>query len=201
MRKRIGGAKGTYFTPEQVSTLLTTALAHSERDWLLILVTVTHGLRASEALSLTPADIRDGCLWVARIKGSKRTCQPLTDAEREPLLALAASKGQDERLFPISRMQFWRIMRATCRRAGLEMIAAHPHSLKHSMCRAVLADTGNLRTVQVLAGHSSITSTLEYTHQTDAEASAAAREALMWGEYRDRQEDELTFSTTQSKPN
>lgn len=179
-RKRIGGAKGTYFTPEEIAVLLAAALAHSVRDWLLILVTVNHGLRASEAVSLTPEDIRDGCLWVTRLKDSARTCQTLHDDEREPLLSLAATTVPGERLFPITRMQFWRIMRASCRRAGLEMIAAHPHSLKHTMCRTVLVKTGNLRAVQVSAGHSSITSTLEYTHLTDAEASAIAREALKW---------------------
>lgn len=178
--KRIGGAKGTYFTPEEIAALLAAARSHSERDWLLILVTVTHGLRASEAVGLTPEDIRDGCLWVKRLKDSARTCQPLIGDEREPLLALAEATAPGEPLFPITRMQFWRIMRATCNRAGLNPVAAHPHSLKHSMCRAVLARTGNLRAVQVIAGHSSITSTLEYTKLTDAEACAAAREALNW---------------------
>jgi integrase/recombinase XerD len=179
-KKRIGGAKGTYFTPDEIATLLAAAIAHSVRDWLLISVTVNHGLRASEAVSLTPEDVRDGCLWVGRLKDSARTCQPLLDDEREPLLALAATTAPGERLFPITRMQFWRVMRASCRRAGLSMAAAHPHSLKHSTCRAILAATGNLQVVKQYAGHSSITSTLEYTKPTDAEASTAARGALMW---------------------
>ncbi len=181
-RKRIGGAKQTYFTPEEIDRLLQAAKAHSTRDWLLIYVTVTHGLRASEAVALTPADIRDGHLWVSRLKGSQRTCQPLTPVERQPLFDACAGLQADGRLFPITRQQFWRIMRARCADAGLSPIAAHPHSLKHSMCRAVLDETGNLQTVKQVAGHSSITSTLVYTRPTDQQAWQDAAPALKWAE-------------------
>lgn len=179
-QRRIGGAAGTFFSPEQIATLLTAARAHSERDWLLILVTVNHGLRASEAVGLVAGDVREGSLWITRLKGSKRTVQPLTSEEREPLLRLCQGKAAGDRLFPISRMQFWRIMRASCRRAGLDMISAHPHSLKHSMCRAVLAETGSLVVTAKRAGHARITSTQVYTAPTDQQAAAAAAGALTW---------------------
>jgi integrase len=178
--RRIGGAKGTYFTRDELQLLLLTAKIQSERDWLMILVTLNHGLRASETINLTAGDIRDGHLWVSRLKGSQRTCQPLLDDEREALIRWASNKVPSERLFPISRMQFWRIMRKHCHLSGLSPIAAHPHSLKHSMCRAVLDETGNLQVVKQYAGHSSITSTLEYTRPTDAEASKAAARGLQW---------------------
>lgn len=179
-RRRIGGAAGTHFSTDEVRALLTAARSQSERDWLLILVTLTHGLRASEAVGLVAGDIRDGHLWVARLKGSARTCQPLIGDEREPLVMLASGKGLYERLFPITRMQFWRIMRKHCETAGLSPVAAHPHSLKHTLCRTVLAETGNLQVVKQYAGHSSITSTLRYTKPTDAEASRAAADGLNW---------------------
>jgi integrase len=181
-RRRVGGAPATFFSPAEIEHLLATAKAHSQRDWLLILLTVNHGLRASETITLTPSDIRHGHLWVTRLKGSARTCQPIIGDEREPLLALARATAPGARLFPITRMQFWRIMQATCERAGLDPIAAHPHSLKHSTGRAVLAETGDLPTTQRYLGHSSITSTQEYTKQTDEQAAAAAAPALTWAE-------------------
>jgi integrase len=179
-KKRIGGAAGTHWTPEQVAALLTAARAHSERDWLAILVLLTHALRASELVSITPADIRDGSLYVARLKGSARTVQPLIGAEREPLLTLAESKGQYERLFPITRQQLWRIVQKHCKTASIPLDAAHPHSAKHSACRSILHSTGNLAIVKTYAGHSSFSSTLFYTKPTDAEASAEAAEGLRW---------------------
>jgi integrase len=180
--KRIGGAKGTYFTPAEIAALLASEKAYSERNWLLILMTVNHGLRATEAITVTREDIRDGCLWVARLKDSARTCQPLIGAEREPLLALAAATAPDTPLFPITRMQFWRIMRAACNRAGLNPVAAHPHSLKHSTCRAILVKTGNLQAVRTVAGHSSLSSTDQYTRLNDQEAARAAEGALTWNQ-------------------
>jgi integrase len=180
--KRIGGAAQTFWTPEQVSALLTAARDHSERDYLAILVLLNHALRASELISLTPSDIRDGQLYVTRLKKSARTVQPLTDAEREPLLFLCRDVQPDGRLFPITRQHLWRIVQKHCKTAGIPLVSAHPHSAKHTTCRAILGSTGNLRTVQQYAGHSSITSTVVYTKQNDAEASAAAAQALVWGE-------------------
>ncbi len=179
-KKRIGGAAGTHWTPEQVSALLTAARAHSERDWLAILVLLTHALRASELVTITPADIRDGHLYVARLKGSARTCQPIIGDEREPLLTLAASKGQFDRLFPITRQQLWRIVQKHCKTAGIPLASAHCHSAKHTACRSILSSTGNLATVKVYAGHASISSTMVYVNPTDAEASADAASGLQW---------------------
>jgi integrase len=122
MKKRIGGARGTFFTPDEIEALLASEKTYSVRNWLLILVTFTHALRASEALSITREDIRYGHLWVKRLKNSARTCQPLIGEEKEPLLALAAATPPGEPLFPISRMQFWRIMRNACKRAGLNPV-------------------------------------------------------------------------------
>jgi integrase len=170
--KRIGGASGTFFTPDETEALLEAARSHSERDYLMLLLTVNHALRASELLAIEANDIRDKHLYTARMKGSKRTVQPLTDAELESLNKLFTGIRPDGRLFPITRMQLWRVVQKHCKTAGISRVAAHPHSLKHTNCRTTLAQTGNLRAVQVIAGHSSITSTLEYTKLTDAEAWA-----------------------------
>ena len=193
--KRHGGARGTFYTPSEIAALL--RAADTERNRLMILVTVNHGLRATETISIVPEDFRDGHLWISRLKKSQRTCQPAAPE----LLAYAASIPKGQRLFPISRMQFWRIMRATAKRAGLSMIAAHPHSLKHSCGRAVLNATGNLRVVQVHLGHSSIASTVEYCSVSQSEAAKESAQALQWENYANRPSVETSgVSSLNSRP-
>jgi len=178
-RKRIGGAAGTFFDVDDLRRLLAVARQHSERDWLLILTTVNHGLRASEAVSLTAGDVRDGHLWVSRLKGSKRTCQPLVGEEKEALCAVCAGMPADGRLFPITRQHFHRLFRRYCAMAGLDPIASHPHSLKHSCARIVLENSGNdLLKTQKYLGHASVTSTAAYLQPTESEACEVAAVAL-----------------------
>lgn len=179
-RKRIGGASGTYWTQEQAAALLKAARDHCERDYLVILMLLTHALRASELVSLVPTDIRDGHLYVSRLKGSARTVQPLTDEARESFYVLFGGVQPDGRLFPITRQQVWRIVQKHCKTAGIPLAASHPHSAKHTSCRAVLDHTGSLLVVQRHAGHSDVRSTTIYTKPTDAEASKAASGGLHW---------------------
>jgi integrase len=179
---RIGGAAGTFWTPEQTTALLAAARKSSERDYLIILMLLNHALRASELTAILPTDIRDGHLHVARLKGSKRTVQPLTDDEKESLWKMFGGVQPDgRRLFSITRQQVWRIVQKHCKTAGIPLAASHPHSAKHTICRKLLTVTGNnLNVVQVFAGHSDIRSTTAYTKPTDAQASEAAAPALNW---------------------
>ena len=201
MRPRIGGAAGTFFSKDEVRALLAVARAHSERDWLLILVTVTHGLRASEAVGLTAGDVRDGHLWVARLKGSARTCQPLVGEERDALLTLCTGKQPSDRLFPITRQHYWRIFQRYCRMAGLDPIASHPHSLKHACAHIVLDETGNLLHTQKYLGHAAITSTAAYLKPTEAESCRAAAAGLQFGEDGRAVPDTITEETDATTDN
>lgn len=70
---------------EQLLALLAVAKANHHRDWVLILLTYWHGLRASEAVNLTAADFQAGFVRVQRGKGSDMTLQPLQEHEN-PLL-------------------------------------------------------------------------------------------------------------------
>src|SRR5450755_1654946 len=99
----------------ELLALLRVAKEQSERDWLLLLTTFWHGLRASEATGLKTDQIRDGYLSVQRLKGSLKTRQPLV-THKNPLLdektaleTVVAGLPSKSRLFPISRVQFFRI--------------------------------------------------------------------------------------------
>ena len=65
---------------QQLEALFQVARAQSERDWLMILVVYNHGLRATEVVTLTPANLRDGFLTVKRLKGSRCTLRDCSTA-------------------------------------------------------------------------------------------------------------------------
>lgn len=174
-----------HLSREQLLALLRQAKAARERDWILLLVAFWHGLRASEAVNLTPENFRDGFLSVQRLKGSMRTVQPLVEDEDELLNERAAietwlerhnsfhrGNGRCERLFPISRVQFYRLMRRYGRLAGLPQHLAHPHVLKHTIAMLSIRNAG-IENVRQYLGHRSISSTGEYLKVSDEAASSA----------------------------
>jgi len=170
---------------DQITALLRAARAGRRRDWVLFLVTYWHGLRASEAVNLTPAHFRDGFLTIQRLKGSLRTVQPLVEQpdelldERRAVNSLLASHltrfgpgGRSVPLFPLSRVQFYRLMRHYGALAGLPRHLCHPHVLKHSIAMQTIKTAG-IENVRQYLGHRSISSTGEYLRVNDDEASQA----------------------------
>lgn len=168
---------------EELLSLLGTAKKHSERDWLLLLTTFWHGLRASEATGLKTEQIRDGYLSVQRLKGSLRTRQPLVE-HKNPLLdektaleTLVAGLPSKSRLFPISRVQFFRLMQKYGHEAGLPQHKNHPHVLKHSIAAQSIKKAG-IENVRQYLGHKSIASTGSYLRVNDEQASEAVQSVL-----------------------
>lgn len=163
---------------EQLFSLLGAAKAHSERDWLLILVTYLHALRASEAVGFTKDDIVDGELIIQRKKGSMRTVQPLLRSdnplldERQPLIEYASNQAFNQSVFPLSTVHFWRLMRKHGKSAGIPQSLCHPHVLKHSRCSHLIKTVG-IDVVREWAGHVNIGSTGHYLRRTSAEVAAA----------------------------
>lgn len=162
---------------EQLLALLGAARKRSERDWLMILVGFWHGLRASEVTSLTPEQVRDGFITVQRLKGSKRTTQPLLE-HSNPLLNEAvalpefiAKSRSHEPVFAISRGQFWRIVQRHAATAGIPSHLRHPHVLKHTIAMLYI-DLIGIQNMRQWIGHKSLNSTGEYLQVSD---EAAAR--------------------------
>ncbi|RFT17042.1 MAG: Tyrosine recombinase XerC [Candidatus Saccharicenans subterraneus] len=134
------------------------------------------GLRVSELVSLELKDVRlaQGFL-VCRGKGNKERIVPVGRAaarwlktylkevrpqwdRRGSSVIFLTRRGQ-----PFTRQGIWKILKAYGQEAGLRD-KIHPHVLRHSFATHLLERGADLRSVQMLLGHSQITTTQIYTH-------------------------------------
>lgn len=165
-----------HLTKDELNGLLAVAEKHDPLAALLILVTFNHGLRISEALALSAANLVNGFLVVQRLKGSRKTTQPLLESERAKLEARAAESPK--RLFPISRITAWRRVQAFGREAGIPEFKLHPHILKHSTGRLAYEAGLGIPEIQSYLGHVSGKSTLVYLEASEEQACSAFAAAV-----------------------
>lgn len=170
-----------HLTIPEIKTLL--HAIPQPRHRLMILVAFHHGLRASEVTGLTGTSIRDGFVRVKRLKGSLETIQQFVshpDPELDEAVALtelSRAISAKSRLFPISRIGFYKLMQRAGSRAGLPAHKMHPHVLKHSIAMATIESAG-IHIVRQRLGHKSISSTGAYLRVSDAVADAAIATAM-----------------------
>jgi site-specific recombinase XerD len=172
-----------HLSKPEITNLLQAAKNHSNRDHLMILVGYLHGLRVSEIINLTDKNIENGELTVQRLKGSKKTCQPLVK-HSDPLFNEWAAFTQLEqgqklngRIFPITRQRFWKIVKMHSQRAGLGNKVT-PHSLKHTTAKLALRNGMPLDELKEYLGHRSLSSTGAYLQADNESASAAFAKAI-----------------------
>jgi integrase/recombinase XerD len=147
------------------------------RDSALLELLYGTGARISEAVGLAVDDLdTDPATVLLRGKGSKSRLVPVGSyalrAIEEYLVrsrpALAASGRGGPALFlnarggALSRQGAWAILRSAAERAGLSR-AISPHTLRHSFATHLLDGGADVRVVQELLGHASVTTTQIYT--------------------------------------
>lgn len=162
-------------TRVELDALLRVARLRSESDYLMFKLAFYHGLRISEVLSLSAENIVGGCLIIQRLKGSKRTIQPLPADDREAIEKLAANGGP---FFMICRKTAWLHMKEYAAEAGVPAFKAHPHVLKHTCGKLGLLGGMTLPELQTRLGHKSGSSTMVYLQTDDEQASKAFAAAV-----------------------
>ncbi len=130
------------------------------------------GLRVSELLAL-PRLAAQGTtnLITVRGKGGKERLVPVSASARQAAAALVAALPAGKYLFPgrdprrpLTRQGFDRVVLETALAAGLDPARVSPHVLRHSFASHMLARGADLRSLQVLLGHTDIATTQIYTH-------------------------------------
>jgi integrase/recombinase XerD len=166
-------------TVEEVEELMSAADEKEPqglRDRAMLEVLYGAGLRVSELVSLKPADINldDGFL-ICRGKGGKERIVPLGRAACRSVRRYATEvrprfeAGQSPFLFltrrgkGFTRQGFWKLLHQYAAKTGLAARIS-PHTLRHSFATHLLERGADLRSVQLMLGHSQITTTQIYTH-------------------------------------
>ena len=148
------------------------------RDKALLEVLYATGARISEVLALVVDDIAETRDFIKVTgKGDKQRIVPVGGAAQRALEAYlvrgrpALSKGKSHAVFlnkrggALSRQSSWAIIKDAASRAGIEKEIS-PHTMRHSFATHLLEGGADVRTVQELLGHASVTTTQIYTHVT-----------------------------------
>jgi integrase/recombinase XerC len=142
------------------------------RDWALLLLLYGSGLRVSEATGLNGDVLPLGTTLRVTGKRNKTRIVPLLDQVRTAIQEYIAlcpySMAADQPLFrgarggPLAPALVRRAVQGARMRLGLSERTT-PHALRHSFATHLLAGGADLRSLQELLGHSSLSSTQIYT--------------------------------------
>jgi integrase/recombinase XerD len=156
------------------------------RDRALIELFYATGLRVSEMVGLRQQDLNlESGYLTCTGKGRKQRVVPIGDEAsawltrylREGRPALLKRRAST-RLFVnarggsgLTRVGFWKILKEYGRHAGLPR-SVSPHVLRHSFATHLLERGADLRAIQMMLGHSDLSTTQIYTHILDARLRA-----------------------------
>ena len=176
-------------TINQVTSLIEAALANDKivslRDKAILEILYSSGARVSEVVAINVNDVavvaaggEEIRIVKLRGKGGKERVVPLGSfsvkaiddylVRVRPLLASKGSTGKSEALFlnqrgsRMSRQSTWQIVVDAAKHIGLRE-GISPHVLRHSFATHLLDGGADIRVVQELLGHSSVTTTQIYT--------------------------------------
>jgi integrase/recombinase XerD len=168
-----------YLTEQEVERLLLQPEEKNPRglrDKAMLELLYATGLRVSELVSLKLKDVYlDQGYVICRGKGGKERIVPFGHSAQEALGCYLQSarpkllKSEVRSLFlstrggAFTRQGFWKMLKGYGRQAGLEKKIS-PHVLRHSFATHLLERGADLRSVQLMLGHSQITTTQIYTH-------------------------------------
>jgi len=158
-----------YLTEKEIKKLMT--VIDKGRDEVIMKTLVETGIRLSElaGLNIEDINIKNKTIKVKR-KGNKEQTIPINQNLNSLLKSFIKNKNQDEPLIKsifkkrMSKRRLRILVKRYFKKADINKDHISVHSLRHSFCVRLLEKDVDLRTIQILAGHSSITSTERYLH-------------------------------------
>ncbi len=177
---KIGRSLPRSLTESEVDALLgapetSDPLGHRDRAMLEVLYAT--GLRVSELINLRQSEVNlnQGVLRI-RGKGDRERLIPFGEESQRwirefingPRLEILLER-QSEYLFPtrrgdrMTRQAFWHIIKRYAKKADIDAKLS-PHTLRHAFATHLLNHGADLRVVQMLLGHSDLSTTQIYTH-------------------------------------
>jgi integrase/recombinase XerD len=177
---KVGRSLPRSLTEEEVEALLAAPavgdpLGHRDRTMLEVLYAT--GLRVSELvnLKLAAVNLNQGVIRIVG-KGDRERLIPLGEEAVQwvqhflqgPRVEILLER-QTDYLFPtrrgdrMTRQAFWHIIKRYARKAGIQKELS-PHTLRHAFATHLLNHGADLRVVQMLLGHSDLSTTQIYTH-------------------------------------
>lgn len=147
------------------------------RDRTMLELLYATGLRVSELVELTfqQVNFRQGCIRITG-KGDKERLVPVGEEAIDWLERYVTGARQDilgnrqsdylfvtSRATSMTRQAFWHIIKRYASQAGIDKHLS-PHTLRHAFATHLLNHGADLRVVQLLLGHSDLSTTQIYTH-------------------------------------
>ena len=177
---KIGRSLPKSLTEEEVESLLGAPTVNDplgNRDRTMLEVLYATGLRVSELVNLrhSQVNLNQGVIRILG-KGNRERLIPLgeeavrwlNEFARGPRAEILLER-QTDYVFPtrrgdrMTRQAFWHIIKRYARKAGVAKELS-PHTLRHAFATHLLNHGADLRVVQMLLGHSDLSTTQIYTH-------------------------------------
>lgn len=150
------------------------------REKAILEVLYGTGIRVSELCGLKLQDVDDHTIRITG-KGSKERVIPIGKKAIAAIDGYLNYREAEEKyafLFltckfkPLDRTSVWKMVKIYAKQAGLNKLIS-PHTFRHSYATHLLDHGADLRVIQDLLGHASITSTDRYTHVSQARLKEA----------------------------
>ncbi|MDR2917039.1 MAG: site-specific tyrosine recombinase XerD [Tannerella sp.] len=177
---KIGKKLPEILTENEINNLINSidlSKAEGQRNRAMLEILYSCGLRVSELIGLQYSNVYfDEQFIIVKGKGNKQRLVPISEKAikeiRNYLIDrhnIKVQKGFDDTLFlnrrgaGLTRVMVFHIIKEQAKLAGIRKNIS-PHTMRHSFATHLLEGGANLRAIQVMLGHESITTTEIYTH-------------------------------------
>lgn len=170
-RVRVPRSLPTYYETADVERLfnaIENKRTHKQlivRDSLLLSLALTTGLRRSELANLEPKHVHADFIEVKEGKGKRDRIVPMLPDIAVRLSDFVKGKRPSEKIFGLTGPSISNKVKQLARKAGLD--GFHAHSTRHKYAIDLLEAGADIRTVQMLLGHSDLGTTSLYLAITD----------------------------------